>query len=144
MASIIAGATGNATDAMPVVVPPKPSVYVTLLTDDSFLPGVQTLIHSVDKHAKLARDFIVLVTPNVAKVTRKVLARKTGAARRRKVQVIVRQVDPIANPHATACHVAGWVNAGFTKLHIWALDEVRKLVCLLNRMTWRVLEGLSV
>ena len=129
--SAAADATESATDSnsssgailnVPLQIPS--SVYVTLLTDDSFLAGVQTLIHSTDKHAQTARDFVVLVTPNIAKTTRKVLARKTGSARKRKLRVVVREVDPIANPHAKDCHVEGWVNSGFTKLHIWELEEV--------------------
>ena len=38
-----------------------------------------------------------------------------------------RQVEPIANPNSDV-HVEGWVNSGYTKLHIWDMTEYDKVV----------------
>ena len=38
------------------------------------------------------------------------------------------QVAAIANPHAEKVHVEGWVNSGFTKLHLWNLTQFSRVV----------------
>ena len=43
------------------------------------------------------------------------------------VHVHVWQVEPIANPNASV-HVEGWVNSGYTKLHVWRLTQFSKVV----------------
>ena len=46
---------------------------------------------------------------------------------RKKADRIV-VVTPIANPNAKESHVEGWVNSGYTKLHIWNLVDYDKVV----------------
>lgn len=68
-------------------------------------------------------DLVVLVTPEIGAQARRKLAAAAPGRR-----VLVREVNPIPNPHSHVCHVEGWVNAGFTKLHVWDLDEYETVV----------------
>ncbi|CEM34465.1 unnamed protein product [Vitrella brassicaformis CCMP3155] len=95
--------------------------YITLLTSDSFAIGVETLAFSLRKTGT-PHPFIVLVGPQVSERTFKRLSERKGVED-------VRRVDGIANPHAEeGCHEPGWVNSGFTKLHVWSLTEFQRVV----------------
>ncbi len=83
-------------------VPLDECAYVTLLTSDSFLPGVQTLAYSLHKHSRV--PLVILATPQVKKHTRVMLRRLPNCE--------LHEVQPIANPHAASVHVDGWVNSG--------------------------------
>ena len=45
------------------------------------------------------------------------------------ILIIRYQVEPIANPNENVA-VEGWINAGYTKLHIWNLVEYETVVYL--------------
>uniref|UniRef100_A0A7S3PP17 Hexosyltransferase n=1 Tax=Aplanochytrium stocchinoi TaxID=215587 RepID=A0A7S3PP17_9STRA len=93
---------------------------VTLVTSDSFLPAAQVLIFSFRRfHNDI--PVVVLVTPNVSKVTR-VILKRTGAT--------VTTVESIENPHlaSNANANSNWTNCGFTKLRIWSLTQYDKIV----------------
>lgn len=84
-----------------------PEAWVTLMTSDGFLMGVEALLSSLKAHTRQPRPVVVLVTPAVSpRVVAQVAA--LGA--------LPLVVAPIPNPHAAASHVAGWVNSGFTKV----------------------------
>jgi len=136
---------------------PGRCAYVTLLTDDSFFPGVQVLAFSL--HEAGARHGLhCMVTPTVSKfVVRRlkqlqvsVIPVSSGASGTCSPPVfspfflllflagrfpslrlcLGTQVAPIPNPHAKVAHVEGWVNSGFTKLHVWNLTHFDKVVYL--------------
>jgi alpha-N-acetylglucosamine transferase len=52
-----------------VLFPPRPDAIMTLLHNDDYLPGVQTMLYSLRKkfsfHQKYPPETVVLVTPNV-------------------------------------------------------------------------------
>ena len=128
----------TAVDDEPQCVSLDGCTYATLLTSDSFLPGVQALAYSLHKHSQV--PLLVLVTPQVRKHTRVQLHRLPLCS--------VSEVRAIPNPHAASVHVEGWVNsgtyccttmhlaarayvqcsAGYTKLHIWNLTSFSRVV----------------
>ena len=116
-------------EAGPACDDPKPrkgacsarEAYATLLTSDSFLPGVQALAFSLRRFDS-TRPLLVLHTPSVKRHTRIMLSRLQGA------QLV--PVDDIPCPHAEQVHVDGWVNSGYTKLHIWSLTDWHRIVYL--------------
>ena len=87
--------------------------FVTLLTNDAFLPGAEVMLHSL-RATKTEVELAVLVTADVTKHARAKLAKRAD---------VLIDVEPIANPHAATCHVDGWVDSGFTKLRVWALAQ---------------------
>ena len=94
----------------------KPSALATLLTSDSFLPGVQALCYSLAKYPLPSSiDKVVLVTKAVSKATLYQL--------KKIPHLKVKKVDDIPNPHADSCTVPGWVNSGYSKLRIWEMDD---------------------
>ena len=113
----------------------RPTCYASLITSDDFLPGVQVLLHSLSKTlaspagaASRPRPVVVLVTAQVSPATRARLAADCAAgpgARRIKLEII--EVPAIPNPNDKV-HVKGWVNAGYTKLHVFNLTRFRKVV----------------
>lgn len=98
-----------------------------MLTSDSFCAGVEVLAWSL-KHHGATRRLICLVTPQVGKHVRAKLSRACHE---------LVEVPPIENPNEHV-HVEGWVNSGYTKLHIFGLTAYSKLVyidadCLVQR-----------
>jgi alpha-N-acetylglucosamine transferase len=85
--------------------------YVTLVTSDTFCQGADVMLYSLQQ-TKCTADIVVLVTPQVSKQERHRLAKRG---------VTVMEVTPIENPNQSV-HVEGWINSGYTKLHIWNLD----------------------
>jgi len=99
----------------------RPDAYVTLLTSDSFLPGAETLLYSLRKSGT-DKALVAMVTPAVS-------ARSRSALRARGASVL--EVEPIANPNPReGVHVAGWVNAGYTKLRLWGLVQFGRVLFL--------------
>ena len=98
-----------------VAAAPRREAYASLLTNDDYLPGAEVLLHSL-RASGTTRPRVVLVTPAVSARARSKLARR-GAD--------VREVAPIANPHAARPDQAGkcWADSGYTKLQVWALDD---------------------
>ena len=114
--------------------------FCTLLTSDSFVPGLLTMAHSLAATGT-SRRLVVMLTPQVSRFARKKLERDGPD------NVVLRVVEPIAGPGnapvrggvggegdggggatAAPCHVKGWINAGYTKLRAWSLVEFSKLV----------------
>ncbi|KAH8060806.1 hypothetical protein JL721_9028 [Aureococcus anophagefferens] len=98
-----------------VAAAPRREAYASLLTNDDYLPGAEVLLHSL-RASGTTRPRVVLVTPAVSARARSKLARR-GAD--------VREVAPIASPHAARPDQAGkcWADSGYTKLQVWALDD---------------------
>lgn len=98
-----------------VAAAPRREAYASLLTNDDYLPGAEVLLHSL-RASGTTRPRVVLVTPAVSARARSKLARR-GAD--------VREVAPIASPHAARPDQAGkcWTDSGYTKLQVWALDD---------------------
>jgi len=110
----MASATDNTAG---VAVPAKKYAYVTMITSDSFMPGLQCMVYSLQKTGTKI-PICVLVTCQVSKITQ-LQIKSLG------VKLVV--VKPIGNPN-TNSHAPGWVNSGYTKLHIWNLTEFDKVV----------------
>ena len=88
--------------------------YATLITSDSFIMGVETMLFSL-RSTGTKLPIIVLVTEQVSKSVQERLSASTS-------NVEVKVVPTIANPN-TEVHIEGWVNSGYTKLGIWTLLE---------------------
>ena len=101
--------------------------YCTLVTSDSFVTGATVLLYSLLKTGTQF-DVVVLVTPAISGYNREKIqkvVRPPGCAA--KIHVVT--VKPIENPSASKdVHVKGWINAGYTKLHIWNLQSYQKVV----------------
>ncbi|KAJ8608818.1 hypothetical protein CTAYLR_009358 [Chrysophaeum taylorii] len=89
--------------------------FVTLLTDNSYLPGTQVLLHSL-RETRTKRALVVMVTSEVSARSR---AKLSSADR-------VIQVEPIPNPHEASD--APWQGSGYTKLRAWELEEYDRVV----------------
>ncbi|DBA02998.1 TPA: hypothetical protein N0F65_003186, partial [Lagenidium giganteum] len=104
-------------------------VYATLITSDSYSMGVEALVYSMYK-VRSAFPLIVLHTPQVSTSTCQKLERFfAGFAASFRVEL--RCVPDIGIPELTNCddvHVPGWVNSGYSKLNIFAMDEFDKIV----------------
>lgn len=104
--------------------------YATLMTSDAYAMGVEALVYSLLKvHARF--PIVVLYTPQVTQPAIDKLMRFFGSfATRLSVQMM--RVDDIGIPSqvtdARAVHVAGWVNSGYTKLHIFCLEQFETIV----------------
>ena len=88
--------------------------YATLITSDSFIMGVETMLFSL-RSTGTKLPIIVLVTEQVSKSVQERLSASTS-------NVEVKVVPTIANPNKEV-HIEGWVNSGYTKLGIWTLLE---------------------
>jgi alpha-N-acetylglucosamine transferase len=104
-------------------------VYVTLITSDAYSMGVEALAYSLFKtHAQY--PLVVLHTPQVSRACTDKLARfSTSLASR--LRITLRCVPDIGIPELTGAenvHVPGWVNSGYSKLHIFAMEEFEKIV----------------
>ena len=115
--------------------------YVTLLVNDNFSIGVEVLLYTLLKYRDNQdnRDIILLITPNVSKLIQKKLLSLYP-----QLQILI--VNSIANPQAipkttsnnnesdsnttTTVHVQGWIDSGYTKLHIWSLINYTRILYL--------------
>ena len=91
--------------------------YVSMITSDDFLPGLQCMVYSL-KRTKTSIPIHIIMTKQVSTLVRKKIE---------QLDVSVRIVEPIPNPNASS-HVEGWINSGYTKLHVWNLIEFKKIV----------------
>ena len=92
--------------------------YATLITSDDYFMGLQTMVFTL-LQTSTTFPIVVLVTDQVGKTTIENIRRLS-----RQVQVL--KVSAIANPNAEV-HMPGWVNSGYTKLHIWNLVDYEKV-----------------
>ncbi|GLE09141.1 hypothetical protein PINS_up020732 [Pythium insidiosum] len=103
--------------------------YVTLLTSDAFSIGVEALAYSLFR-TRPRYPLVVLHTPQVSAACCAKLERFFGALQS-QLPVSLRCVPDIGIPELTpagSVHVAGWVNSGYSKLHVFALEEFEKIV----------------
>ena len=96
--------------------------YATLITSDDFYMGLQTMIFTL-KQTSTNFPIIILVTNQVSIKTIQNIEQLSSPS----MPVNVLKVDAIPNPNQKV-HIKGWVNAGYTKLHIWNLMEYDKIV----------------
>lgn len=146
-------------------------VFCTLITDDTYFPGVQMLAFSINKHinsksrvltssqlrrgdnSDLAEDksfeydidgpiqLVVLCTSNVSKVTLIQLKKLPNT--------ILKIVSGIANPSELKeeNRTASWTGSGYSKLYIWTLIEYQLVFyidadCLV--VSSDILEGFNI
>lgn len=96
--------------------------YVTLLTTESFFPGVKAL-HSSLTHTTSLYPLLVLVTPNISLATRHAVEQFAVI---QIVDHIVLQ-SPLDNNNKLT-DTPSWLPSGLTKLHIWRLVAFEKVV----------------
>ncbi|KAF0701185.1 Aste57867_8336 [Aphanomyces stellatus] len=93
--------------------------YATLVTSDEFVIGVEVLAYSLRKYgAKF--PLLVLYTDQLSAHGVQKLQRIDPAT------TTPRRVDALPNPNVEV-HVPGWVNSGYTKLHVFNLVEFAKV-----------------
>jgi len=109
-----------------------PFAYVTLLTDDSYFPGVSVLAKSL-KATRTIYPFVLMLGVDVSQATE---------IRLKAMCDLTIRVSNIACPYASVSSTqpsssssssssgSCWENAELTKLHIWNLTQYRKLVYL--------------
>tara|TARA_B100000780_G_scaffold125182_1_gene87820 strand:- start:240 stop:1466 length:1227 start_codon:yes stop_codon:yes gene_type:complete len=103
------------------------NIYCTLITSDDFLPGLQVMLHSLVK-TKPIHNMLILLTPEVNETSRnKILSMNISSELNAHFQINILEVPAIPNPNSKV-HVPGWVNAGYTKLHIFNLVQYHKVV----------------
>ena len=102
----------------------KACCYATLITSDDFLPGLQVMLHSLVK-TKPTYKVVVLLTAEVSSASRDKLTGMKAMASSFTVELL--EVSAIPNPNSKV-HVPGWVNAGYTKLHIFNMTQYTKVV----------------
>lgn len=110
-------------------------VFVTMLTSDSFGPGVSALCKSLRKR-NAAHAIFVMVTEDVSKTIVKQLERLSDG------QILVSKiVSPYVDPSAAAADEAdgksgggsvkkapSWLGSDMTKLSLWSLTQFDKVV----------------
>eukprot|EP00750_Incisomonas_marina_P019116 INCI3221.3.p1 GENE.INCI3221.3~~INCI3221.3.p1 ORF type:complete len:246 (-),score=36.49 INCI3221.3:259-996(-) len=96
------------------------AAYCTLITSDSFLPGLQVMAFSL-RASGTKVPLVILHTSALSDHSINKLKALPGCA--------LRAVEDIPNPNADV-HVEGWVNSGYTKLHVWNLVQFEKVVYL--------------
>ena len=101
--------------------------YATMLTDDSYLPGVQVLSYTLQQQGNKL-PLVVLVSKDATKVHRATVIQLFKLP-----NLVIKMVAPIANPHesdkirqeieASGKPKPSWFGSAYTKLHIWTLTE---------------------
>ena len=99
-----------------------------MLTDDSYLAGVQVLSYTLRKEGNSTRPLVVLVSKDTTKVHRATIIQLY-----RLPNLVIKMVPPIANPaeseeikaklEAEGKPMPSWFGSAYTKLHIWTLVE---------------------
>jgi alpha-N-acetylglucosamine transferase len=95
--------------------------FVTLLTNDSFFPGVVTLCKSISASGSKYPVY-VMVSSEVSETTKQRLLPICP-----RLLVVDRIECPYPSPPE---HDAPWVSSDLTKLHIWNLTQFKKVVYL--------------
>ncbi|KAH9195776.1 hypothetical protein AeNC1_002239 [Aphanomyces euteiches] len=89
--------------------------FATLVTSDDFVIGVQVLAYSLRKHGA-KYPLIVLYTNQLS---------PCGVQKLQQIYpstTTIRLVEALPNPNVHV-HVPGWINSGYTKLHVFNLVE---------------------
>eukprot|EP00466_Bigelowiella_natans_P007977 jgi/Bigna1/144898/aug1.92_g19606 len=87
--------------------------YVSLLTNDGFLPGAIVLAKSLLK-VEARYPLAVMVTSGVSQESRQKLA---------KLGVETIPIEPLPCPNGNSSHVKSWEAVGLTKLRVWQLGD---------------------
>jgi glycogenin len=95
--------------------------FVTLLTNDSFFPGVVTLCKSISASGSNYPVY-VMVSSEVSETTKQRLVPICP-----RIVVVDRIECPYPSPPE---HDAPWISSDLTKLHIWNLTQFKKVVYL--------------
>lgn len=105
-------------------------IYATLITSDAYSMGVEALIYSLFK-VRASFPIVVLYSPQVTQSTVDKLARFCVPFQSH-MEVCFRCVPEIGIPESVtdiaSVHVPGWVNSGYTKLNIFAMEEYEQIV----------------
>lgn len=88
---------------------------ITLLTDDSYFPGVQALLKSLQK-VSCKFPFEVLIGPNVSKSVEKRVQRLQGCSGTIPVEQII---SPYTHSSEISNHTPSWTQSHLTKLNLW-------------------------
>jgi lipopolysaccharide biosynthesis glycosyltransferase len=91
-------------------------VYVTILSTDSYLPGVITL-HSSLMKTKPKYKFLCLITPNISKNVRDMLF---------IFDIEILEIEPVTNPHNSNEKDRRYYN--YSKLNMFGLTQFSKIV----------------
>lgn len=97
--------------------------YVTLITSDSYLPGVQVLLHSL-KLTRTRVPVVCMVTERVGEAVRRKIA-SCGA----EVLLVESIQSPLVRENEGG-HVKSWMEVGLTKLRLWGLTRYDCVVYL--------------
>mmetsp|Transcript_25942 Transcript_25942/g.34755 ORF Transcript_25942/g.34755 Transcript_25942/m.34755 type:complete len:161 (-) Transcript_25942:499-981(-) len=102
-----------------------------MLTDDSYLVGVQVLSYTLRQQGNTL-PLVVLVSKDATKVHR-----ATVLQLYKLPNLVIKMVAPIANPYesdkikkeleASGKAMPSWFGSAYTKLHIWALTEYKQV-----------------
>lgn len=103
-----------------------PFAFVSLLTDDSFFPGVQTLVKSVQATGTVFPTYILIGSAVSAATFARLQSLCDGAER---VETISCPYNVTTEGRST-CSDSTWVQAELTKLHVWNLTRFQKVVYL--------------
>eukprot|EP00956_Cyclotella_meneghiniana_P011764 scaffold16528_cov79-Cyclotella_meneghiniana.AAC.3 len=110
--------------------PPRPKAIATFLASDDFLPGCQTLLHSIKTHLVKAKDYppetVVLLSSKLS----------NSASVKSQLQffcdriIIVDHIPILRNStEDNSSHVQQWdENCGWTKLHCLVIKDVSHLL----------------
>jgi len=98
----------------------KKAYATTLCSGEGYLPGVEALGGSL-KASGTREPMVLMLTPEVRPATRARLAEEGW---------VLRDVEPIANPNASAQQMLPRFGAAYTKLRAWELVEYDKVVLL--------------
>nr|6MW5_A Chain A, UDP-galactose:glucoside-Skp1 alpha-D-galactosyltransferase [Globisporangium ultimum]6MW8_A Chain A, UDP-galactose:glucoside-Skp1 alpha-D-galactosyltransferase [Globisporangium ultimum] len=107
------------------------AAYATLITSDAYVMGVEALVYSLFK-ARVAFPLVVLHSSQVTQPTVAKLTRFCAPFQSSTWRISFRSVPDIGIPDEvtdrSTVHVPGWVNSGYTKLHIFAMDDFEQIV----------------
>ena len=130
--------------------PPRREAYVSMITNDDFLPGAQALLWSISKaqsSSSRKRPVLLMVTSTVSSPVREKL-RSFGARLVDVDPIGIPEVKPEGSQFSTenscrqqragsegygnsstskmsSTHVEGWKGTGYTKLRLWSLLRKR-------------------
>jgi glycogenin glucosyltransferase len=111
------GPISLSTKASNVTCNPK-RIYVTMLTNDSFYPGVKALSISLSQTCGNNYIFVIMITPDVSITTQSNL-KKIG---------VIKLVDSISLKQPTTLSDQSWRGTELTKLNLWTLIEYHVIV----------------
>jgi glycogenin glucosyltransferase len=104
--------------------PAAAEAWVTMITSDDFVMGLEVMVASLRKHMATPRRIACIVSEHVSpRIRAKITA----------MDVAILQVDAIPMHHGSTAasdgtHVSSWIATGLTKLHVFNLTQFTKVV----------------